>query len=65
MTITGPLRPILGPLPCRSCRTPVVYAVATQVFTESHGKGYVQRRDLFDTSTELPHRCARQARAAA
>lgn len=66
MTITGPLRPILGPLYCRECGRKVVYAVATQVFQERGGKGYVLRRDLFDTSTELPHRCvATKARVAA
>lgn len=65
MTITGPLHVTLGPLPCRECHTLVVFAVATQVFTESHGKGYVRRRDLFEAATELPHRCARQARVAA
>jgi len=65
MTITGPLRPIVGPMPCKSCRTPVVYSVATQVFTEAHGKGYVRRRDLFEAATELPHRCAATKAAAA
>jgi hypothetical protein len=53
------LRPTLGPLPCLSCGRLVVYGVAVQVFHEdAYNSSLVRRRDLYDASTEAPHRCA-------
>lgn len=59
--IVGDVEAVLGPVPCRACRTRVVWGVATQSFREQGGEGRVRRRDLYEASTGLPHRCDRAA----